>query len=240
MPEFIDPDKIVIFSGAGVSAESGLQTFRDSDGLWNNYDVKDVATPQGWQRNPQLVLDFYNARRRQTIEAAPNKAHLAIAALEKKFSVVVITQNVDNLHEQAGSTEVIHVHGELTKARSSIDDSLIYTINEKDIKIGDTCDKGSQLRPHIIWFGETPQFLDVASRHMKTAAKVLVVGTSLAVYPAAGLVKKARHHAEKLLVSLDIEKKPYGYTWLRGTAVNIIPHIVECWLDGRKPSATHG
>ncbi len=230
----IDMNKIVVFSGAGVSAESGLQTFRDSDGLWNNHSINDVATPAGWQRNPQLVLDFYNARRKQTLEAEPNPAHLAIAELEKKFEVVVVTQNVDNLHEKAGSSSVIHVHGELIKARSSVDKDLIYTINDKDIKPGDLCDKGSQLRPHIVWFGETPQNLDIASEHMKTAGRVLVVGTSLAVYPAAGLLKKARHHAEKILVSLDVEKKPYGYTWLRGKAVKMIPHIVDCWLEDRK------
>ncbi|VAW99654.1 NAD-dependent protein deacetylase of SIR2 family [hydrothermal vent metagenome] len=228
----IDENKIVVFSGAGVSAESGLQTFRDSDGLWNNHAVSDVATPEGWQRDQELVLNFYNARRKQTFAAAPNKAHLAIAELEKIYKVIVVTQNVDNLHEKAGSTEVIHVHGELSKARSTVDDSLVYDIKDNDINIGDRCDKGSQLRPHIVWFGEVPQYLDVASEHIKTAAKVLVVGTSLAVYPAAGLVKKARHHAEKILVSLDVEKKPYGFTWLRGTAVNVIPNIAHNWLNG--------
>ena len=237
MSEPIDGNKIVIFSGAGVSAESGLQTFRDSDGLWNNYAVSDVATPEGWQRDQQLVLNFYNARRKQTFSAKPNKAHSAIAELEKRFRVVVVTQNVDNLHEKAGSSEVIHVHGELTKARSTVDASLIYDIDDKDINLGDQCDKGSQLRPHIVWFGETPQFLDVASQHIKTAAKVLVVGISLAVYPAAGLVKKARYHAEKILVSLDVEKKPYGFTWLRGTAVSSIPNIVDNWLNGHAATA---
>jgi len=229
----INKNKIVIFSGAGVSAESGLQTFRDSDGLWNNHPVSDVATPEGWSRNPQWVLDFYNARRKQTCAAEPNKAHLAIAELEKKYEVIVITQNVDNLHEKAGSTSVIHVHGELTKARSSLDERLVYEINDKDIHIGDLCEKGSQLRPHIVWFGEVPEHLDLCAQHMKTAAKVLVVGTSLVVYPAAGLLKKARHHAEKILVCLDVEKKPFGFSWIRGTAVNVIPHIVQCWQEGR-------
>ncbi|MDH5181205.1 MAG: NAD-dependent deacylase [Gammaproteobacteria bacterium] len=231
----IDHNKIVILTGAGVSAESGLQTFRDSDGLWNNYNVADVATPQAWQRNPQLVLDFYNHRRSEAAKAQPNAAHLAIAELEKNFDVTVITQNVDDLHERAGSSNVIHIHGELNKVRSTLDPELIYNIGDKPIKPGDTCDKGAQLRPHIVWFGEIPEHMDTASQHLKTAGKVLVIGTSLAVYPAAGLLKKARHHAEKIIVALDIERKPYGYTWLRGKAGDIVPHIVNCWLEGRRP-----
>ena len=234
MSEPIDQNKIVVFSGAGVSAESGLQTFRDSNGLWNNYAVSDVATPEGWDRDPQLVLDFYNMRRKETCAAQPNPAHLAIAELEKKYEVIVVTQNVDNLHEKAGSSKVIHVHGELTRARSCGNSELIYDIGDKEIQLGDVCEQGHQLRPHIVWFGEQPENLDRSARHMKTAARVLVVGTSLAVYPAAGLLKKSRHHAEKILVSLDVEKRPYGFTWLRGTAVKVVPHIIECWLDGRK------
>lgn len=233
MADAIIQNKIVVFTGAGVSAESGLQTFRDSGGLWNNYAVSDVATPEAWARNPQLVLDFYNERRKQSCAAEPNAAHLAIAQLEKDFEVIVITQNVDNLHEQAGSSQVIHVHGELTKARSTLDYNLVYDIDDKEIQLGDYCEKGSQLRPHIVWFGEIPENLDIAALHMKTAAKVLVVGTSLVVYPAAGLVKKARHHAEKILVSLDVERKPYGFTWLRGAAAKLVPHITQCWREGR-------
>lgn len=145
-----------------------------------------------------------------------------------------MTQNVDDLHERAGSNKVIHVHGELTKSRSTIDESLVYHIGDKDINIGDTCEKGSQLRPHIVWFGEQIENNDIARKAIRTAARVLVIGTSLTVYPAAGLLKRARYHAEKIIVSLDIEKKPYGYTWHRGTAVDLVPHIRSLWLNGRK------
>jgi NAD-dependent deacetylase len=234
MSEPIDYSKVVVLTGAGVSAESGLQTFRDMGGLWNTYSIGEVATPGAWEKNPQLVLDFYNERRKKAVEALPNKAHLAIAELEKIYDVKVITQNVDDLHERAGSTNVIHVHGELVKARSTADPSLVYEIGGNEIKVGDVCDKGAQLRPHIVWFGEEIQSYEESSKHIKTAGKVLVIGTSLTVYPAAGLLKKARYHAEKIIVSLEIEKKPYGFTWLRGTAVDLVPYIVNCWLEGRK------
>ena len=234
MSEPINCNKVVVLTGAGVSAESGLQTFRDMDGLWNTYSISEVATPSAWEKNPQLVLEFYNARRKKAVEALPNKAHKAIAELEEKYDVTVITQNVDDLHERSGSTNVIHVHGELIKARSTADPSLVYEIGGKEIKVGDVCDKGAQLRPHIVWFGEEIENYEVSAKHIKTAGKVLVIGTSLTVYPAAGLLKKARHHAEKIIVSLEIEKKPYGFTWLRGTAVDLVPHIINCWLEGRK------
>ncbi|MEJ2407295.1 MAG: Sir2 family NAD-dependent protein deacetylase [Candidatus Thiodiazotropha sp.] len=230
----IDENKIVILTGAGVSAESGLQTFRDSNGLWNNYSVSEVATPEAWDKNPKIVLDFYNERRRQAYKATPNKAHLAIVELERNYEVIVVTQNIDDLHERAGSSNVIHVHGELVKARSTLDDSIIYNIGAKDINLGDRCEIGGQLRPHIVWFGEEIQNYNAASKHIKTASKILVIGTSLTVYPAAGLLKKARYHAEKIIVSLDIEKRPYGYKFIRGTAVNVVPTIVKTWLENRK------
>ena len=230
----IDTNKVVVLTGAGVSAESGLKTFRDSNGLWNDYTIADVATPAAWNKNPQLVLDFYNERRNEVAQAQPNQAHLAIAQLEEKFNVVVITQNVDDLHERAGSTEVIHVHGELQKARSTIDENSVLNIGSKAIQLGDTCEKGGQLRPHIVWFGEQIHHYEVSAAHIKSAGKVLVVGTSLVVYPAAGLLKKARYQAEKYIVSLDIEKKPYGFQWLRGAATKLVPHITDCWLNGRK------
>ena len=178
--------KILFFTGAGVSAESGLQTFRDAkDGLWNNFVIEDVCTPEGWNKNPNLVLDFYNQRRKQCREASPNKAHQIIAELEEKFNVTVVTQNVDNLHERAGSTNVIHLHGELMKARSTKDDALIYKI-EDDINLGDTCEKESQLRPHIVWFGEQ---LDESNINLAVKAAMecnlcVIIGSSLQVFPA--------------------------------------------------------
>jgi NAD-dependent deacetylase len=228
----IDPNQVVIFSGAGISAESGLATFRDLDGLWNQYKIEDVATPSAWEANPEIVLKFYNERRRQATSAPPNAAHLAIAELETKYQVIVITQNIDDLHERAGSSNIIHVHGEITKARSSIDESLIYMIGDRDISISDKCEKGSQLRPHIVWFDEEIQNFDIAKAALKTAGKVLVVGTSLSVYPAASLLKKARFHAEKIFVSLEIDNKPFGYNCWRENASIAVPSIVRCWLQG--------
>jgi NAD-dependent deacetylase len=145
---------LVVLSGAGISAESGIPTFRDSDGLWEGYDVMEVATPEGWRKNPSLVLDFYNQRRKRALEVTPNGGHSIVAELEKYFNVTVVTQNVDNLHERAGSTHVIHLHGSLFESRSSVDDSLVYPIQGWELKIGDKCGKGSQLRPNIVWFGE--------------------------------------------------------------------------------------
>lgn len=184
--------KIVVLSGAGISAESGIPTFRASDGLWENHRIEDVATPEAWQRNPALVQDFYNQRRKQALSVQPNAGHLALVKLEEKFDVTVITQNVDNLHEKAGSSRVIHLHGELFKSRSTIDESLIYDIDGWEIKAGDLCEKGSQLRPHIVWFGEAVPMMDVALDITQTADLLIVVGTSLNVYPAAGLVYAVR------------------------------------------------
>ncbi len=180
--------KIVVLTGAGVSAESGIATFRDADGLWEGHDIMEVATPQGWEANPALVLDFYNQRRKAAKKADPNPAHLALAELEKHFDVQIITQNVDNLHERAGSGKVIHLHGELFKSRSCVDEGLIYDIDGWEIKIGDRCEKGSQLRPHIVWFGEMVPMMEKAVQATMDADAFLVVGTSLLVYPAAGLI----------------------------------------------------
>lgn len=179
--------KLVILSGAGMSAESGINTFRDSDGLWEQYRIEDVCSINAWINNPSLVLDFYNQRRAQLDLVAPNKGHELIAELENNFEVTVITQNIDNLHERAGSTNVIHLHGELTKARSTIDSSLIYSIGTKPINKGDTCEKGSQLRPHIVWFGEEVPLIMDATSIVKKADLLIIIGTSLNVYPAAGL-----------------------------------------------------
>ena len=180
--------KIVVLSGAGISAESGIPTFRASDGLWENHRIEDVATPEAWQRNPALVQDFYNQRRKQALSVQPNAGHLALVKLEEKYDVTVITQNVDNLHEKAGSSKVVHLHGELFKSRSTVDESLVYDIDGWEIKAGDLCDKGSQLRPHIVWFGEAVPMMDIAAEITFDADIFIVVGTSLNVYPAAGLV----------------------------------------------------
>ena len=179
--------KLVVFSGAGISAESGVQTFRDSNGLWENHRVEDVASPEGFERNPQMVLDFYNARRRQLNEVTPNKAHLILAELEDVFEVNIITQNVDDLHERAGSTKVIHLHGELKKARPVNSESNIISW-EKDLNLGDLNFEGIQLRPHIVWFGEMVPEMDKAIDLCSKADLFLVIGTSMSVYPAAGLI----------------------------------------------------
>lgn len=179
--------KVVVLSGAGISAESGIKTFRDADGLWEGHDVMEVASPQGWRKNQQLVLDFYNARRRQLFEVAPNAAHVAFAVLEQQCDVHVVTQNVDDLHERAGSTQVMHLHGELRKARSTRDESLVYAW-DGDISLTDRCARGAQLRPHIVWFGEAVPLLAEAEVIVSQADAVFVVGSSMQVYPAAGLV----------------------------------------------------
>ncbi|KAA1176262.1 NAD-dependent deacylase [Marinobacter salinexigens] len=179
---------IVVLTGAGISAESGLSTFRDNGGLWEQHSVYDVATPEAFARNQELVLRFYNERRRQLRDVEPNQAHRLLASLEERFRVTVVTQNVDNLHERGGSSNVIHLHGELTKARSSHYPELVYDIGYRDIKPGDTCERGAQLRPHIVWFGEEVPMLESAAEVVSTADQLLIVGTSLQVYPAAGLV----------------------------------------------------
>ncbi|WP_420148199.1 SIR2 family NAD-dependent protein deacylase [Spirosoma sp.] len=184
--------KIVVLSGAGISAESGIPTFRASDGLWENHRIEDVATPEAWARNPTLVQDFYNQRRKQALSVQPNAGHYALVKLEQKYDVTVITQNVDNLHEKAGSSNVVHLHGELFKSRSTVDESLIYDIDGWELKAGDRCEKGSQLRPHIVWFGEAVPMMDAAVDITQEADIFIVVGTSLNVYPAAGLVYAVR------------------------------------------------
>ena len=192
--------RIVVFTGAGVSAESGLKTFRDSDGLWENYRIEDVATPMAWVKNRKLVLEFYNLRRKQVLEAQPNAAHKALAELEKKYDVQVITQNIDDLHERAGSTKVLHLHGEIRKAKSSVDPSLIYDIKGWEIKEGEKCRKGSQLRPHVVWFGEMVPELENAARIVSTADIFIIIGTSLQVYPAASLIHYALEECKKYYI----------------------------------------
>jgi len=195
--------KLIVLTGAGISAESGLKTFRDSDGLWEGYDVTEVATPGAWKKNPALVLDFYNMRRKNVLEAAPNAAHTALADLEKDFDVTIITQNIDDLHERAGSTNVVHLHGEIFKMRSEKNESMVYNI-KGDINIGDTAEDGAQLRPYIVWFEEPVPMIETAANITKQAEIFVVIGTSLAVYPAAGLVNYAPWQIPKFIVDKSI------------------------------------
>lgn len=198
--------KLVVLSGAGISQESGLRTFRDMGGLWEQYDVTEVASPEAWKKNPELVLRFYNERRKQLWEAKPNEGHRGLAHLEEWFDVKVITQNVDDLHEQAGSTKVLHLHGELKKARSSVDPSLVYVLQEWELKVGQRCEKGSQLRPHIVWFGEPVTEIETACSITAKADIFVVVGTSLMVYPAAGLLGYVPHNVPVFVVGPEQPK----------------------------------
>jgi NAD-dependent deacetylase len=198
--------RLVVLTGAGISAESGLKTFRDSDGLWNGYNIEDVATPRAWKKNKQLVLDFYNMRRRDVLNAQPNAAHIGLADLQKDFDVHVITQNIDDLHERAGSTNVLHLHGEIFKMRSELNEQLIYEIR-KDILLGDVAKDGAQLRPHIVWFEEPVPMIEEAAAVASLADIFVVIGTSLVVYPAAGLINYAPHGIPKFIVDKNI---PYS------------------------------
>lgn len=192
--------KLVVFTGAGISAESGIKTFRDSGGLWEEYDINEVATPQAWEKNQKLVLEFYNKRRAQILEAKPNLAHEILVEFEKKYDVHIITQNIDDLHERAGSKKVLHLHGEITKSRSSVDSNLIYPIKSSELKLGDLCEKGSQLRPHIVWFGELVPMMDLAYIVAEKADIFIVVGTSMNVYPAAGIIDYIENKIPKYLI----------------------------------------
>lgn len=218
---------IVVLSGAGISAESGLKTFRDSDGLWENYRIEDVATPQAWKKDPALVLDFYNQRRRQVLQARPNAAHLALAELERVYQVSIVTQNVDDLHERAGSSRILHLHGEIRKSRSTLDPSLIYSIVGTDLNLNDRCERGSQLRPHIVWFGEMVPALEEASEIVSQADILLVVGTSLVVYPAAGLVDVVSPGCERVLIDPNAPAVANDFTLIREPAGTGVPRWVN-------------
>lgn len=200
--------KLVVLSGAGISAESGIATFRDSNGLWEGYDVTEVATPEGWKKNKALVLDFYNQRRKQAKEVNPNRGHEILAELEAYFDVIIITQNVDNLHEQAGSTNVIHLHGELFKSRSTFDETLVYDINGWELNEGDLCELGSQLRPHIVWFGELVPMIEPAIHIAMQADIFLIIGTSLNVYPAASLLEYVGNNTPKYVIDPKMPRVP--------------------------------
>ncbi|MES2559541.1 MAG: NAD-dependent deacylase [Bacteroidota bacterium] len=198
----MNKQKLVVLTGAGISAESGLQTFRDSDGLWEGHNIQDVATPEAWHRNPVMVQDFYNMRRKGVLEAQPNTAHMMLADLEKQYDVHIITQNIDNLHERAGSTNVLHLHGIITKAQSTRNPYLVYDIEGWELKMGDTCELGSQLRPFIVWFGEAVPEIERAADIVSQADMFMIIGTSLVVYPAAGLV----HYASPRIPIYIIDK----------------------------------
>lgn len=221
--------KIIVLSGAGISAESGIKTFRDADGLWEGHDVMQVASPQGYANDPHLVLDFYNQRRRQLLEVYPNAAHEYLVDLEAQHDVTIITQNVDDLHERAGSSKVIHLHGELLKVRSETDDSLVYEW-KKDLVIGDSAEDGSQLRPHIVWFGEEVPLLQLAANMVAEADIVIIIGTSLQVYPAAGLVGYSPRECQIIYVdpkpasSYELNARS-GIEIIAETAVNSIPYL---------------
>ena len=200
--------KLTILSGAGISAESGIKTFRDSDGLWENHNVTDVASPEGWQKDRELVLEFYNQRRRQLHEVEPNNAHKLIADLEKYFDVQIVTQNIDDLHERAGSTNILHIHGELFKSCSCDDKNLIYE-QKTDINLGDKAEDGAQLRPFIVWFGEDVPLYQKAQEMVKDSDILLVIGTSLQVYPAAGLIHEIKDNG--MLIVINPNETEFGY-----------------------------
>ncbi len=222
--------KLVVLTGAGISAESGLKTFRDSDGLWENFSVEDVATIDGWHRNPALVQEFYNKRRAQAFTAEPNAGHLALAALEKYFNVCIITQNVDSLHEKAGSTNVMHLHGELSKVRSVKNEKLIYDIGAKAIEMGDFAEDGGQLRPHIVWFGEMVPMIEPATDVCLNADIFAVIGTSMQVYPAAGLIGFVADDVPKYIIDPHIPEVSSSYKnliFISETATVGVPQIAK-------------
>ncbi|GAB5472750.1 MAG: NAD-dependent deacylase [Maribacter sp.] len=221
--------KVVVLTGAGISAESGIKTFRDSDGLWEGHDVMEVASPQGFEKNPELVLDFYNQRRKQLFSVLPNAAHMALKKLEAYFDVQIITQNVDDLHERAGSSSVVHLHGELLKVRCI---GVEHEVNhwEKDLFLGDVCESGHQLRPHIVWFGEQVPMLDKAVEITEDADILVIIGTSMQVYPAAGLINFVAPRTPIYFVDPkpSVSSSEYGnLTIIQNTAAKGVPTLVE-------------
>ncbi len=228
--------KIVVLTGAGISAESGISTFRDSGGLWEKYDIMEVATYEAWQSNMDMVIEFYNQRRKQLHEVKPNAGHYALVKLEEKYDVHIITQNVDDLHEQAGSSKVLHLHGELKKVRSSADESIVYELEGWELKKGDTCEKGSQLRPHIVWFGEPVPMIPMAAEISSTADIYLIIGTSLNVYPAAGLVNYVKPGTPIFLIDpgeVHASHVP-GVKLIKEKAGTGTPKLVEELLENAK------
>jgi len=225
--------KIVVLTGAGISAESGLKTFRDSDGLWEGYNIEDVATPEAWTRNPSLVQQFYNERRKAVLEAQPNAAHFALAKLEEKYDVTIITQNIDDLHERGGSTNVVYLHGIITRSQSSKNAALTYPIEGWEIKMGEVCELGSQLRAHVVWFGEDVPMIETAAKFCMEADLFVLVGSSLAVYPAAGLINYVPRDVVKYIVDPKIPYTGAGNTFIKieEKATVGVPELVDKLLS---------
>lgn len=224
--------RIVVITGAGISAESGLQTFRDSGGLWEGYNVYDVATPEAWSRNPLLVQNFYNERRKSVLEAEPNAAHYALVKLEEKYDVTIITQNIDDLHERAGSSRIIHLHGLIIKSQSDRNPNLTYNISGWELKMGELCELGSQLRPHVVWFGEAVPMIEKAAAECYVADIFIVIGTSLKVYPAAGLIDLVPAKAKKILVDpRAMEMSEKNIEMIPENAATAVPELVERLLN---------
>ncbi len=215
----------VVFTGAGISAESGLGTFRDSGGLWDNYKIEDVATPEAFQKNPGLVLEFYNIRRRQLLSATPNDAHYALNKLQENFNLQIITQNIDDLHERSGSNNVLHLHGKLMESKSVIDD-IVYKIDGSELVLGDLCPNGGQLRPNVVWFGEAVPMMDKAIEIVKTADIFIIVGTSLNVYPAASLIHYTSNSCQKYIVDPNAAEEN-GISAIRQKASVGVPKLVD-------------
>ena len=227
--------RIVVLTGAGISAESGIQTFRGAGGLWEGHDIMDVASPQGWAKNMELVLEFYNMRRKQLKDVKPNLAHTMLVKLEEKYDVHIVTQNVDNLHERAGSKNILHLHGELTKVRSTADPNLVYEHGYEELKKGDICEKGSQLRQHIVWFGESVPLISDAAAICGTADIFVVIGTSLVVYPAAGLIEFAPARSPKYIIDPEIpgvHSKHQNLEFIQEKASAGMEKLVEKLLKG--------
>ena len=217
--------KIVVFTGAGISAESGLGTFRDSGGLWDNYKIEDVATPEAFKRDPELVLEFYNIRRRQLLSTSPNPAHYALNKFQENFNLQIITQNIDDLHERSGSNNVLHLHGKLMESKSTIDDK-VYEIDGSELILGDLCSLGGQLRPNVVWFGEAVPMMDKAIEIVKNADVFIIIGTSLNVYPAASLINYTSNACEKYIVDLNAMDE-IGITSIKEKASIAVPKLVN-------------
>lgn len=221
------PQKVVVLTGAGISAESGLKTFRDAGGLWEGHNVYDVATPEAWQRNPELVQQFYNERRKSVLAALPNEGHLALVKLEAGYDVTVITQNIDDLHERAGSTNVLHLHGIITKSQSDRKPELTYDIEGWELKMGEFCELGTQLRPHVVWFGEGVPMIETAKIVCRSADIFIIIGTSLQVYPAAGLLHFVPHTAFKFIIDLNETSVKWDVERIKESATTGVPKLVN-------------
>ena len=221
--------KIVVFTGAGISAESGINTFRDSDGLWENHAIEDVATPEAWEKDPELVLDFYNTRRKQVLEVSPNIAHESLISLEEKFDVTIITQNIDDLHERAGSSKILHLHGEILKAKSASENEKKYPISGTELNIGETCEDGYQLRPDVVWFGEAVPNMLKAATLCEDVDILIIVGTSLNVYPAANIINFVPENCNKYLIDPK-DVSPRGVknlTLIKSNATVGVPNLIN-------------